>query len=136
MYTFNMYLHFFRVKTLHLQFCFGRPFTAVLLGSSWCTAAASLLIRISDFTIGIFSCVGRLRRVIISDVANDLCLSLKLDVCQLYRVLNSFSVIHMYYVFLHCVGLWDGGLVGDTFYLHTPFSEKKILSGSAPVPPE
>ena len=59
---------------------------------------------------------------LISDVANDLCLSLMLDVCRLYRVFNSFSVIHMYYVFLHCVGLWDGGLVGDTFCLHTPFS--------------
>ena len=29
----------------------------------------------------------------LSDVADDLCLSLKLDVCWLYHVLNSFSVI-------------------------------------------
>ena len=32
----------------------------------------------------------------LSDVADDLWLSLKLDVCWLYRVLNSFSVIPMY----------------------------------------
>ena len=31
-----------------------------------------------------------------SDVVDDLCVSLKLDVCWLYRVLNSFSVIPMY----------------------------------------
>ena len=51
----------------------------------------------------------------LSDVADDLWLSLKLDVCWLYLVLNSFSVIPMYNVFPHCVGLCDGGLVDDSF---------------------
>ena len=31
-----------------------------------------------------------------NDVADDLCLSVKLDVCWLYRVLDAFSVIPMY----------------------------------------
>ena len=36
----------------------------------------------------------------LSDVADDLCLSLKLDVCWLYRVKNSFFVISMY-IYMH-----------------------------------
>ena len=42
----------------------------------------------------------------LSDVADDFCLSLNLDVCWLYRVLNSFSVIPMYmpsFIVLVCV---------------------------------
>ena len=111
----------------------------------------SFFLRISDLIGYVFSCVGRLKRVLfpcsekgvcrqyrpfplcisciyrllasmavlfqesskllcglrcffffsfqmcsLSDVADDFWLSLKLDVCWLYRVLNSFSVIPMY----------------------------------------
>ena len=115
-------------------------FTAAFLGRSWCTAAASLLVRVSDLIIGIPPCVGRLKRVLCACSEKGVCrqyrpspfcITCHLPVfreydCAFSRIfhvtkwsalpslsfqMNLFSVIPMYMSSPHCVGLCDSGLI-------------------------
>ena len=89
-------LTFFHARTLPLQFCSGGHFTAVLFGRSWYTAAASLLVRVSDLIIGIFSCVGRLRRVLCACSEKGVCRQYgpsPLCISCIYQLLASMAVL-------------------------------------------
>ena len=88
-------LTFFRAQTLLLQFCFGRPFYSRPLRRSWCTADASFLVRVSDFIVGIFSCVDRLRRVLCACSEKGVCRQYGLSplcISCIYQLLASMAM--------------------------------------------
>ena len=63
----------------------------------------------------------------LSDVADDSCLILKLDVCWLYRVLNSFSVIPMYMPSLIVLVCVTDAWYTTPFWRHLPCSGHNVL---------
>ena len=120
----KIYLHFFVHIRCLCSSVTGGHFTAVLIGRSWCTAAASLLVRVLDLIIGISSYVGRLRRVICACSEKGVCRQYEpspLCTSCIYRLLASMAVLFRESSTLLC-GLLCFLLVS------------KCRSGSAPIP--
>ena len=126
----------------------GGHFTAVFLGRSWCTASASLLVRVSDLIVDIFFCVGRLRRVLCACSEKGVCRQYgpsPLCMSCIYRLLASMVVLFRESSTLLCglpcfllvskcvhLAMWLMSYEEGPHCLHTPFSEQAAV----PRPPE
>ena len=80
-----------------LQACYGRPFWSLIFARSWCTAAWSFFfLQISDLIGDVFSCVGRLKRVLFACSEKGVCRQYKptpLCISCIYRSLASMALI-------------------------------------------